>query len=317
MDFNNRPRSGEIAVQMVGERGKATCCITGSTGFVGRHVARELCSRGLKVRCLVRPTSDLTPLSGLDIETCQGDVTDQASIETALRNVTTVVHLAAIIRETKDTTFEAINLVGTQNVLHAAKKVGVKRFIYMSNLGAAPDRRFPLLYTKWRAEEDVRNSGIDFVILRPSVMFGRGDGFVSVLAGIVKRIPLAPVIGSGKTKFQLISVEDVATCVAQSLEEERTRNQIVPLGGPEHLAYEEIVDLIIKRLNLKRPKVHIPVPLMQSIAWTGDKFRLRLPVTSAQLAMLAKDNVTSLDVVERVFGFRPVPLREKIDDIVH
>jgi len=292
------------------------CCITGSTGFVGRHIARELCSRGLKLRCLARPTSDLTPLAGLDIETCQGDVTDVTSLENALQDVATVVHLVAIIRETKDTTFEAINITGTKNLLHAAKKMGVKRLIYMSNLGAAPDRRFPLLYTKWRAEEEVRNSGIDFVILRPSVMFGRGDGFVSVLAGIIKRMPLVPVIGSGKTKFQLISIADVAACVAKSLENEGITNQIVPLGGPEYLAYEEIIDLIIEKLKLRRSKVHIPVPLMQSIAWTGEKFRLRLPVTSAQLAMLTRENVTSLDVVERIFGFSPVSLREKIGDIV-
>jgi len=299
------------------DKEREVVCITGSTGFVGRYIAHELCSRGLKVRCLVRPTSDLTPLAGLDIETCQGDVTDVTSLEKALRNVGTVVHLVAIIRETKEATFEMINLGGTKNLLHAAKKTGVRRLIYMSNLGADPDTRFPLLYNKWRAEEEVRNSGIDFVILRPSVMFGRGDGFVSVLAGIIKRTPLVPVIDSGKTRLQLISVEDVAACVAQAVEEQRIINQAVPLGGPEYLTYEEIVDLIIERLKLRRRKVHIPVPLMHFVVWTGEKLGLMLPVTAAQLAMLTRDNITSLDAVERVFGFKPVSLRERIDGILH
>jgi len=292
-------------------------CITGSTGFVGRHVVRELCSRGLKVRCIVRSTSDLAPLAGLEVETCQGDVTDMISLEKTLQNVGTVVHLVAIIRETKNTTFEAINLSGTKNLLHAAKEMGVKRFIYMSNLDASPDQRFPLLYTKWQAEEEVRNSGIDFVILRPSVMFGRGDGFVSVLAGIIRRTPLVPVIGSGKARFQLISVEDVATCIAQAVEEKAVTNQAAPLGGPEYLTYEEIVDLIIERLKLRRRKLHIPVPLMRFVAWTGEKLGLMLPVTSAQLAMLTRDNITSLDAVEKVFGFKPVSLRERIDNVLH
>jgi uncharacterized protein YbjT (DUF2867 family) len=292
-------------------------CVTGSTGFVGRHIAHDLCSRGLKVRCLVRPTSDLTPLVGLDIETCQGDVTDMTSLEKALENVGTVVHLVAIIRETKEATFEMINLGGTKNLLRAAQKTGVRRLIYMSNLGADPDRHFPLLYTKWQAEEEVRNSGIDFIILRPSVMFGRGDGFVNVLAGIIKRTPLVPVIGSGKTRFQLISVEDVAACVARAVEEQRIINQAVLLGGPEYLTYEEIVDLIIERLKLRRRKAHIPVPLMHFMAWTGEKLGLTLPVTSAQLAMLTRDNITSLDAVEKVFGFKPVSLRERIDGILH
>jgi uncharacterized protein YbjT (DUF2867 family) len=285
------------------ETGEEVCCITGSTGFVGRHVVKELCSSSLKIRCLVRTTSDLTPLAGLDIETCRGDIADVASLESALQNVATVVHLVAIIRETKEATFEKINLVGTSNLLQAAKEKGVKRFIYMSNLGAGPDQRFPLLYTKWRAEEEVRGSGIDFVILRPSVMFGRGDGFISVLAPIIKRMPLAPIIGSGKTKFQLMSVEDVAACVAQSLDDERTTNQTFMLGGPEYLTYEEIVDLIIEELKLKRSKVRLPVPLMQSIVWLGEKLGLRLPITSAQTAMITRDNFTSLDAVERAFGF--------------
>ena len=299
------------------DKEREVVCITGSTGFVGRHIAHELCSRGLKVRCLVRHTSDLTPLVGLDIETCRGDVTDMASLEKALQNVGTVVHLVAIIRETKEATFEMINLGGTKNLLHAAKRMGVKRFIYMSNLGAGPDRRFPLLYTKWQAEEKVRNSGIDFVILRPSVMFGRGDGFVSVLAGIIKRTPLVPVIGSGKTNFQLIFVEDVAACVVQSLKDERITKQIVPLGGPEYLTYEEIADLVIERLELRRLKVHIPVPVMHFVAWTVEKLGLMLPVTSAQLAMLTRDNITDLDAVEKVFSFKPVSLRERIDGILH
>jgi uncharacterized protein YbjT (DUF2867 family) len=291
-------------------------CITGSTGFVGRNIVRELCSRGRKVRCLVRPTSDLTPLAGLDIETCRGDVTDMASLEKLLQNVGTVVHLVAVIRETKKATFEMINLGGTKNLLLAAKRMGVKRFVYMSNLGADPYRHFPLLYTKWRAEEEVKNSGIDFVILRPSVIFGKGDGFVTVLAGIIKSIPLVPVIGSGKARFQLVSVEDVAACVSQAVEEQRILNQVVPLGGPEYLTYEDIVDLIIERLSLSRRKVHIPEPLMRFIAWMGEKVGIMLPVTAGQLAMLNRDNITSLDIVERVFGFKPVSLREKIDDIV-
>jgi uncharacterized protein YbjT (DUF2867 family) len=292
------------------------CCITGSTGFVGRHIARELGSRGLKVRCLARTTSDLTPLSGLDVEICRGDVTDEASLETALQGVDSVVHLVAVIREAKDASFEIINYGGTKNLIHAAKRQGVKRFVYMSNLGAGPDRCFPLLYTKWRAEEEVRNSGIDFVILHPSVIFGRGDGFVRVLAGVIRRMPLVPIIGSGKTRFQLISVEDVAACVAQSLEDERTTNKSFPLGGPEYLTYEEIVDIIIEELKLRRIKLHVPMPLMRSVVWAGDKLGLSLPLTSAQLAMVTRDNVTDLDAVEGVFGFKPVSLRERIEGIV-
>ena len=186
----------------------------------------------------------------------------------------------------------------------------------MSNLGAGPGQHFPLLYSKWLGEEQVRNSGIDFTIFRPSVIFGRGDGFVTTLADIVKRLPLVPVIGSGRTKFQLISVEDVTACLAKALDDNKTINQIIPLAGPEHLAYEEIIDLIIQTLRLRRLKIHIPVAIMQAIILAMEKLLFPAPVTSAQLAMLNCDNITSLDVVEQVFGFTPVPLRERIGDIL-
>ena len=96
----------------------------------------------------------------------------------------------------------------------------------------------------------------------------------------------------------------------------KTINQIIPLAGPEHLAYEEIVDLIIQTLKLRRLKIHIPVPIMQVIISIMEKLSLQAPVTSAQLAILNRDNITSLDVVQPVFGFKPVPLREKIGDIL-
>lgn len=290
--------------------------VTGSTGFVGRQIVRELRSSGVEVRCVARSSSSLSVLDGLGAEICYGDVTDRASLETALEGIETAVHLVAIIRETKQATFEGINFLGTRNIVQAARKMGVKRLVYMSNLGAGPDQRFPLLYSKWRGEQEVSNSGIDFTIFRPSVMFGRGDGFVTVLAGVIKGLPLVPVIGSGRTKFQVISVEDVATCVAKSLQEKETISQVIPLGGPEYLAYEQIIDLIIETLKLRRLKFHIPVPMMRAIIWITEKFLPQPPVTSAQLAMLQRDNITSLDVVERVFGFKPISLQQRIGDIL-
>ena len=290
--------------------------ITGSTGFVGRHLAKELRSGDMEVRCLARSSSDVATLKTLDVEICYGDVSNQASLEMALGGVEAAVHLVAIIRETKQSTFWGINYLGTRNLVQAAKKVGLKRLIYMSNLGAGPDQRFPLLYSKWRGEEEVRNSGIDFTIFRPSIMFGKGDGFVTVLAGTIRRLPLVPIIGSGRTRFQPIWVEDVAACVGKSLSDVQTINKVIPLGGPEHLAYEEIVDLIIETLKLKRRKLHIPVSVMRVIVLTMGRLLPAFPVTSAQLAMLTCDNITRLDAVEQVFGFKPVSLRERIQGVL-
>lgn len=123
--------------------------ITGSTGFGGRHIVRELRSRDMEVRCLVRSSSDLAVLNGLGVKICYGDATNQAWLEVALMDVRAVVHLVAIIRQTKQATFQEINFLGTRNLVQAAKKTGVRKLIYISNLGAGPDLRFPLLYSRW------------------------------------------------------------------------------------------------------------------------------------------------------------------------
>ena len=290
--------------------------ITGSTGFVGRHIVRELVSRGKELKCLARTSSDLSVLKGLNVEICYGDITNQDSLEVALERVETVIHLVAIIRETRQANLEGVNYLGTRNLVQAAKMSNVKRVIYMSNLGAGSDRHFPLLYTKWQGEEEVRKSGIDYTIFQPSIMFGRGDGFVTMLAGIVKGLPLVPVIGSGRTRFQLISVDDVATCVAKALENKQIINRTIPLGGPEYLTFEEIIDMVIQTLKLRRPKLHIPMPMMRPIVWAMEQVLPMPPLTSAQLAMLSRDNITDVDIVEKVFSFRPVSLQERIEAIV-
>lgn len=290
--------------------------LTGSTGFVGRHIVKELCSRGKKLRCFARRSSDLRVLRGFDVEICYGDVRDRSSLERALQDVHTVIHLVAIIRDTRQATFKQVNYWGTKNLVEAAKKAGVGRIIYMSNLGAGPDRRFPLLYSKWLGEEEVINSGLNYTIFRPSVMFGKGDGFVTVLASIIKRLPVVPVIGSGTTRFQLVSVEDIATCVAQALEDEQSVNRTIPLGGPEYLAYEEIIDIIMQELKVKRPKLHISMPLMRLIVWAMERLLPRPPITSGQLVMLSHDDMTDLDAMEHVFGIKPIALRERIENIL-
>jgi len=100
--------------------------VTGSTGFVGRHIVGELASRGKALKCLVRTSSDLSMLKGLNVEICYGDVTNQGSLEVVLEGIETVIHLVAIIRETRQATLEGVNYLGTRNLVQAAKMSNVK-----------------------------------------------------------------------------------------------------------------------------------------------------------------------------------------------
>ncbi len=290
--------------------------VTGSTGYVGRRIVQRLVEEGQPVRCLVRSTSDRTVVEGLGVETRQGDVTDLPSLKSACEGVDSVVHTVAIIRERGKATFDAVNHMGTRNVAEAAREAGVGRLVHLSAIGAGPDTRYPYLYSKWQAEEAVRESQVPHVILRYSIIFGPGDEFINALAAVVKLAPVTPIIGSGKTAFQPIHVEDAARCASLALRDEGLLGEVLEVGGPDRLSYRQIVDAIISSLGVRRIKARVPVNLMKLAAPLLGVVVPHPPITPTQLAMIGLDNVAEPDSVERHFGFTSRHLEGNIEYIV-
>ncbi|MFQ5925762.1 MAG: NAD(P)H-binding protein [Dehalococcoidia bacterium] len=254
-------------------------------------------------------------LQAYGVELVVGDVTSPKTLEQAMRGVETVIHLVAIIRESKEVTFNGVNVQGTRNVVQAALGSGVKWFIHMSALGASSNPKYRYTYSKWQGEEAVRSSTLDFAIFRPSVMFGQGSGFTTQLIRSLTMFPfLAPVPGSGKACFQPIWVEDVVTCVVRALKGGKT-GQLYEIGGPEHLTYEQMLDTVIDVLGIKRIKVHFPLSLMRPAVMAMEKVMPNPPVTLVELAQLEVDNTTDLYSVERLFGFKPLALSQGLDYI--
>ena len=289
--------------------------VTGATGFVGSHLVPRLVETGAKIRCLVRSSARAEAVQGYGVEPVPGDVTKIKTLEQAVRGVEIVIHLVAIIRESEDATFDGVNAQGTRNVVQAAEDSGAKRFIHMSALGASPHPKYRYTYSKWQGEEAVRSSKLDFAILRPSVIFGPGSGFTTQLVRSLTMFPfLAPVPGSGKTRFQPIRAEDVATCLVQLLKGGKA-GQIYEIGGPEHLTYEQILNTVVHVLKIKRAKVHIPLALMRPAAMVMEKIMQNPPVISGELAQLELDNITDLNSVEHLFGFKPLALSQGLDYI--
>ena len=288
--------------------------VTGASGFVGSHLVPKLVESGYKVRCLVRPWSWIGQLKKHMVELATGDVTDADSLKQAMKDVETVIHLVAIVRESRWATFSRINVQGTKNVVQAAAASGVKRFIHVGALGSSSENpRYDYLYSKWQGEEVVRSSGLDFTILKPSAMFGKGAGFIDALVRSLKMFPLlAPIAGPGETRLQPIWVEDVVSCILKTLKGEK-REENYEIGGPEHLAYEQILDAVIDALGTKRIKIHIPLPLMRPAVMAMGKVLSNPPVTLGELAQLQVDNITDLDSLERQFGFKPLKLSRGLD----
>ena len=290
--------------------------VTGATGFVGRNVVQTLCARGVQVRCLVRRPGREAVLAGQDVDVHYGSIGDPDALRAAFYNLDVVVHLVAVIRESGKATFQEMNLRGTENVVAVARQEGVKHLIHVSAIGAAADTRYPYLYSKWRAEQVVTGSGLPYTILRPSILFGEGDEFINALAGLVRAFPIVPVAGSGKNMFQPIAVDEVARCVAEVAGNEEMMDRTIEIGGPDHLSYNDIVDIIVQTYRLRRLKLHVPVPVMRPVVKLMETLLPKSPVSTSQLRMLPIDNVTQLNAVQEVFGFDPRPLRGNIEYIM-
>jgi NADH dehydrogenase len=286
--------------------------IAGGTGFVGRHLVSRLLKEGYKIRCLVRESSKVEDLKKLGVELAYGDITNYASLEEALKGIEKVIHLVGIIQESGKSTFRTIHVEGTKNLLKASLKNGVKLFFYQSALGA--DKRSSSEYhrTKAEAEDLVKESGIPYIIFRPSLIFGPGDQFILRLSSIIRSSPVIPVIGSGEVRFQPIYIEDWISCVLKALEDDGMRNRIFEFGGPEHLSYTEIIDALTEVLGIKRYKAYIPVHVMSPIVKFMERVLPKPPVTTEQIILLGQDNICDLKSVEENFGFKPITLKEGI-----
>jgi uncharacterized protein YbjT (DUF2867 family) len=286
----------------------ARTLITGGAGFVGTEIRNGLQDRELSL--LVRDPSSVRDAGTADL--VQGDVLDPASLVPAMKDVESVIHLVAIIEESGDYTFDRVIREGTENVLTAAKTAGVRRFVHMSALGAQPNPALPYLNAKWESEEAVRRSGLDWTIFRPSVIFGPRDGFVNVLANLIRRAPVIPVVGSGASKFQPVAVGEVAEAFRAALDGPASIGQIYELGGGEIYTYQEMLDVIATQLGKQKPRVHLPVGLMRAVVTLSSPLpkSARPPVTKEQLKMLAIDNCTDHSATADLIGRQPIALRD-------
>lgn len=282
--------------------------VTGATGFVGTHVVNALARRGHDVAVLARHPNRARNRYNRPAEVCRGDVLDSLSLARATESRDAVIHLVGIIHEKGPQTFDRMHREAVENVVAAMRTAGARRLLHMSAVGAAEDSLSEYGRTKAAGERAVRESGLDWTIFRPSIVFGPGDGFVSLLAPIVERNPLfIPVIGKGATKFQPVSVYDVARVFSDALEKPETIGRTFEVGGPEVLTLNDIYREIATVLGKPgKPLVHLPVWWGRILAGVFEFLaRRRLigspPLTRDQLKSLARDNVA--DVTETVAVF--------------
>ena len=160
----------------------------------------------------------------------------------------------------------------------------------------------------------ILKSGLKSTIFRPSVIFGKEDKFLNMFADMVRKTPFMPIIGDGKYKLQPVSIHNLADCVNQAIKEPAKQNQIYEIGGPDVLEFNEIINLLLKAMGRKRVKIHMPLALMKPMVKIMESVLSKPPLTSDQLIMLQRDNVTDNKRVKQNFQINWIALKEGIKE---
>src|SRR3954470_24251075 len=299
----------------------STILVTGASGFVGSHVIPVLLERGHRVAALVRSGDAgasvhvrLDPGDRERVEIRIGDVTDRPSLPGALAGTHAVVHLVAVPRDWDGgATLRLVNTEGTRNLIAAMTAAGVRRLVHQGALGVEDDPALHYASSKAKGERLVRESELDWTILKPSLLFGPRDGFFNIIASLVRWSPgVVPIAGRGGSRFQPLAIVDAARIIADVLERPDTIRHTYELGGPRIWTYREIVAEVIRAMGAHRLVLPMPVPLVSLVARSAELVRLPFPVASDQLHQLRLDNVTALDAVPAAFGFVPLDMAGRL-----
>ena len=289
------------------ELARSTVAVVGATGFVGSHLVPHLASSGHGVVAISRDGRRLDGWTEAGVEARAADVTGETGLEAALSGADAVVHLAAIPRESRGRTFEAVNVRGTRRVVDAATAAGIPRIVHVSVLGVAEDPSLAYLHSKWLGERAVRDSALEWVVLRPSLMFGRGDGFFTLVKVTLKWWSPGVVVipGAGDARFQPLSVDDLAIAIERSLVDADRSGSIYEIGGPRWMTYREIVDEVMRVTGMRRLKLGMPIPLISALTAVTDRVLPIFPVSHDQIQSLQRPNYTEPDAFQRAFGVEP------------
>jgi uncharacterized protein YbjT (DUF2867 family) len=293
--------------------------VTGGTGVIGEGLLAALIEAGHTVRLLSRGAERDARQWPAEVEPCAADVTDASALRGAAEDCGAVVHITGIVAESPpELTYERVNVAGTRNVLGEAARAGLKRFVYVSSLGAERGRS-DYHRSKFRAEELVRASSFDWLILRPGNVYGPGDEVISTLLKLVRTLPVVPVIDAGNQPFQPVWYEDLGRAIVRVLETPGLKRRTLELAGEEVTTTSEVVERLSAITG--RTVARVPVPSflaalgVQLAEWTQFEklIGVKVPLNEAKLKMLLEGNFIEhprANALTETLGVRPTPLAE-------
>jgi len=288
--------------------------VTGGSGYFGRGLIAGLIKNGHKPVCLVRPGSEdrLGDLKN-NIEPVGGDIGNIADWKSALNNIDAFINLIGIIREfpSRGVTFEKLHVRATVDLADLASEIGVKRFLQMSALGSSMDSKAEYHRSKYRAEEYLRKSDLEWTIFRPSLIIGKGNKAIAEIAKLIKSTPLVPVVGNGEYRMQPVDIDNVTEGFVKALAENKTIGKAYDIAGPDQFTYNRMLDIIGSVLGKKVRKVFIPVCMMKMAAGVFEYFSF-FPLTRGQINMLLEENISDSREYFDELNIKPIGFKESI-----
>jgi NADH dehydrogenase len=267
--------------------------ITGATGFVGGHLTNRLTGEGHEVVRIGRHR--------IDDAIVHSSLNDVDQLTVAFTGCKAVAHCAGINRELGDQTYARVHVEGTRNVVAAAKNAGVQKIVLLSFLRARPDCDSPYHESKWEAEEIVRNSGLDYTVIKAGIIYGRGDHMLDHLSHALHTFPIFGLVGLKEKSIRPLAVEDLVHVMRAALVDRRIKRQTIALVGPEEIYLSEAVRRVAEVVG-KRPLLFpLPVPCHELMARVFERF-MKVPLTS-----VAQVRILSEGVVEPGSPVVPVP----------
>jgi NADH dehydrogenase len=262
--------------------------ITGGTGFIGRHLVRDLVSRGYEVIAIARGqyTRNTQRVEGATFFSLDTNDTDR--LTQAFEGCDAVIHCAGTSVQDANQTFYRLHVEGTRSAVIAADHARVKKFVLVSYLSVRPNVNSEYHTTKWQGEEIVRSSKLNFTILKAGLVYGQGDHLLNNLSNIFRKMPIFAAVGLREKTVRLVAVEDLVDIIRASLEEDRFSRQTVAVLGPEEFPFSQAARRIAKAMG-KPSLIVLPFPVFfhRVLAFFSERWMPKPLITKSQVQMLA------------------------------
>ena len=292
--------------------------VFGGTGFLGRRIVRNLRLHGFCVRVASRHPDRGHALGPDDaqLRAVKADVRDQRLVADALADAYGAVNAVSLYLERGLETFHSVHVESAQRIAAQAQRAGVRRLVHVSGIGADP--RSQSLYIRKRGEGElaVREAFAEAILIRPAVMFGRDDAFLTTILKLLNRLPLFPMFGNGQMRLQPINVEDVGEAIAKILQREQTGPNMFECGGPSVYSYEELLRVVANAAGIKPILLPVPIAAWGALAWISEMLPSP-PITRNQVELMQIDS-TSMQGIPGLeeLGISPHSVEEMLQDLL-